>query len=134
MEIVFVSFDHNESEFEEHFKCMPWLAAPFDVNLSRRLSKRYYVKHFPSLIALNSDETTIEEDLVGLIEDYGAEAFPFTRSRREELKAADTAKLEGGKLEDLLAHKGRSHLIAMDGRKVIMNIYHLYLPFLIGIH
>ncbi|XP_040995682.1 probable nucleoredoxin 3 [Juglans microcarpa x Juglans regia] len=121
MEIVFVSFDHNENQFEEHFKCMPWLAAPFDVNLSRRLSKRYHVKHLPSLIALNSDETSIEEDLVGLIEDYGAEAFPFTRSRREELKAADTAKLEGGKLVDLLAHKGRSHLIAMDGRKVVVS-------------
>lgn len=132
MEIVLVSFDHNENEFEEHFKCMPWLAAPFDVNLSRRLSKRYHVKHLPSLIALNCDETSIEEDLVGLIEDYGAEAFPFTRSRREELKAADTAKLEGGKLEDLLAHKGRSHLIAMDGRKVMSIIS--YPPFLIGIN
>lgn len=123
MEIVFVSFDHNENEFEEHFKCMPWLAAPFDVNLGRRLSKKNHVKYLPSLIPLNRDETPIEEDLVGLIEDYGAEAFPFTKSRREELKVADAAKLEGGKLEELLAHKGRNHLIAMNGRKVINNIH-----------
>lgn len=121
--IVFISFDNNETEFEEHFKCMPWLAVPFDVNLSRRLSKRHHVKHLPSLIPLTSDEKAVPEDLVGFIEDYGAEAFPFTKSRRQELKVKDTAKLEGGNLEDLLAHEGRNHVIAMDGRNVIPMIY-----------
>jgi nucleoredoxin len=57
----------------------------------------------PSLIPLSSsdDQISIEEDLIRLIEDYGPEAFPFTKSRREELKASDAGMLEGGKLEDL---------------------------------
>ena len=83
-----------------------------------------HVKHLPSLIPLTWDEITSidQEDLIGLIEDYGVEAFPFTRSRREELKAIDAAKLEGGTLEDLLAHEGRNHVENKDGRKV-MYIY-----------
>ena len=37
--------------------------------------------------------------------EFIAEAFPFTRERREELNAIDKAKREGGKLELLLAHQ-----------------------------
>lgn len=123
IEIVFVSFDHNENEFKENFKSMPWLAVPFDVNFNRRLLNMCHVKHLPSLIPLTWDEITSidQEDLIGLIEDYGVEAFPFTRSRREELKAIDAAKLEGGTLEDLLAHEGRNHVENKDGRKVLVS-------------
>ena len=74
----------------------------------------------PSLIPLTSDDQiSIEEDLIRLIEDYGPEAFPFTKSRREELKASDAEMLEGGKLQDLLAHNGRDYVISKDGTKVI---------------
>ncbi|KAE8099838.1 hypothetical protein FH972_017787 [Carpinus fangiana] len=122
IEILLISFDHNENEFREHFKHMPWLAVPFDVNLNRRLSNRYHVKHMPSLIPLTSDDQiSIEEDLIRLIEDYGPEAFPFTKSRREELKASDAEMLEGGKLQDLLAHKGRDYVISKDGTKVLVS-------------
>lgn len=118
-EIIFVSFDHDEEKFNEHFKCMPWLTVPFDANLHKRLSVLYHVDRIPSLISLSSDGISVEEDLVGLIEDYGAEAFPFTKKRREELKAADEAKREGGKLEELLAHQGRNYVMYSDGREVV---------------
>lgn len=121
LEIVFVSFDRDEDKFNEHFKCMPWLAVPFDVNLHKRLSDMYHVDRIPSLIPLSSDGIGIEEDLIGLIEDYGAEAFPFTRKRREELKAIDDAKREGGKIEELLAHQGRNYLMSRDGREISVS-------------
>lgn len=121
LEIVFVSFDRDEDKFNEHFKCMPWLAVPFDVNLHKRLSDMYHVDRIPSLIPLSSDGIAIEEDLIGLIEDYGAEAFPFTRKRREELKAIDDAKREGGKIEELLAHQGRNYLMSRDGREISVS-------------
>lgn len=101
---------------------MPWLTLPFDLNLHRQLRDKFHVDRIPSLIPLSSDGISIEEDLVGLIEDYGAEAFPFTRERREELKAIDKAKREGGKLEQLLAHEGRNYLISRDGIQVYMVI------------
>ncbi|KAL5537615.1 hypothetical protein UlMin_044854 [Ulmus minor] len=115
LEIIFVSFDHNDDNFKEHFKCMPWLAVPFDGNLHRRLSEKYHVDRIPSLVPVASNGITIEADLMGLIEDYGAEAFPFTNERREELKALDKAKRDGGKLEELLAREGRNYVISRDG-------------------
>ncbi|KAL6212618.1 hypothetical protein ACLB2K_017836 [Fragaria x ananassa] len=121
LEIIFVSFDHDEEKFNAHFKCMPWLAVPFDVNLHKRLSDIYHVDRIPSLVPLSSDRISIEEDLIGFIEDYGAEAFPFTRKRREELKAIDDAKREGGKVEELLAHQGRNYLMSRDGIEISVS-------------
>ncbi|XP_062022094.1 probable nucleoredoxin 3 [Rosa rugosa] len=121
LEIILVSFDRDEDKFNEHFKCMPWLVVPFDVNLHKRLSDIYHVDRIPSLVPLSSDGISIEEDLIGLIEDYGAEAFPFTRKRREELRAIDDAKRDGGKLEELLAHQGRNFLMSRDGREISVS-------------
>lgn len=128
LEIIFISFDRDDNKFQEHFKTMPWLAVPFDANLHKRLSERYRVDRIPSLIPLCSDGISIEEDLIGLIEEYGADAFPFTRERREELKAIDKKRREGGKLEELLAHQERNHVISRDGRKVVLHIAYYYLP------
>lgn len=119
LEIIFISFDRDEDGFKEHFKSMPWLAVPFDVNLHRRLIDRYRVDRIPSFIPLCSDAITVEEDLIGCIEDYGADAFPFTRKRHEELKAMDKRKLEEANLEELLGHEERHFLISGDDRKVV---------------
>jgi nucleoredoxin len=119
LEIVFISFDRDEDGFKEHFKCMPWLAVPFEVNLHRHLSDIYHVNRIPSCISLGSDGISVEEDMIGLIEDFGAEAFPFTRERFDELRSIDDAKRQGGKLQQLLAHEGRNYVLSGDTRKVI---------------
>ncbi|KAL6344652.1 hypothetical protein AAG906_002558 [Vitis piasezkii] len=121
IEIIFISFDRDETGFGEHFKSMPWLAVPFNVDLHRRLSDHYHVDHIPSFIPLGLDGKSIEEDAIGLIEDYGASAFPFTSQRREELKAMDNAKRQGGKLEELLANEGRNHVISSSGREILVS-------------
>ncbi|KAJ7958635.1 Thioredoxin, nucleoredoxin [Quillaja saponaria] len=118
LEIIFISFDRDENGFKEHFKSMPWLAIPFDVNLHRRLIDRHRVDRIPSILPLYSDGIAIAEDLIGFIEDYGAEAFPFTKKRQEELKAMDKRKLEEGNLEELLAHEGRNFVTSKDHRKI----------------
>ncbi|XP_062078530.1 probable nucleoredoxin 3 [Humulus lupulus] len=135
LEIIFISFDRDNTKFEEHFKCMPWLAVPFELNLHRRLSEKFNVDRIPSLIPLSSDGVSIEEDLIGLIEDYGAEAFPFTRERREELKAIDKAKRQGGKLELLLAHEERNYLISRDGTQTeVQNLVGKTIGLYFGAH
>uniref|UniRef100_A0A5B7B7T9 protein-disulfide reductase n=1 Tax=Davidia involucrata TaxID=16924 RepID=A0A5B7B7T9_DAVIN len=118
IEIIFISFDRDESGFKEHFKCMPWLTVPFDVNLHKRLSNFYHVDRIPSFTPLGLDGKSIQEDAVELIEDYGADAFPFTEKRRRELKAMDDAKREGGKLEELLAYEARNNLISGHGKEI----------------
>ncbi|KAJ6361130.1 hypothetical protein OIU78_001716 [Salix suchowensis] len=121
LEIVFISFDRDEDGFKEHFKCMPWLAVPFEVNLHRHLSDIYHVNLIPSFISLSSDGISAEEDMVGLIEDFDAEAFPFTRERFNELRSFDDAKRQGGKLQQLLAHEGRNYVLSGDSRKILVS-------------
>ncbi|KAK9097675.1 hypothetical protein Syun_024720 [Stephania yunnanensis] len=118
MEIVFVSFDRDENGFEEHFEGMPWLAVPY--NARKRLWEIFRVNSIPSLIPLGSNDEFVE-DAVGLIDDYGVDAFPFTRKRREELKAMDDAMRDGGKLDDLLVQGGRDYVIGGDARKVLVS-------------
>lgn len=127
LEIVFVSFDRDEEGFKEHFECMPWLAVRFDVDLHRHLSSLYSVQLIPSFLSLGSDGVQIEDDLIEMIEDYGSEAFPFTRKRREELRAIDDVKRQGGNLEELLAHGERNYVISRDSRKVISLVLCSYI-------
>ncbi|KAJ4962492.1 hypothetical protein NE237_022431 [Protea cynaroides] len=120
LEIIFVSFDRDENGFNEHFKLMPWLAVPFDINIRRRLCDRYRVDRIPLLIPLGPNGES-DEDAVELIEDYGVDAFPFSRERREELRAVDKMKQQGGKLEDLLVNGPRDYILSGDGRKVLVS-------------
>ncbi|KAK6912390.1 Thioredoxin-like fold [Dillenia turbinata] len=121
LEILFVSFDKDENGFEEHFKCMPWLAIPFDMNLHRRLRDFYQIDRIPSLVPLGLDGRSIDEDAVGLIEDYGADSFPFTKKRKEELIALDNSKRQGRKLEELLAYDERNYVISRDNKKILVS-------------
>ncbi|XP_022721804.1 probable nucleoredoxin 3 isoform X2 [Durio zibethinus] len=123
IEIVFISSDHDEDGFNAHFKTMPWLAVPFNVNLHKKLRERFHVVRIPSLIPFSSNGQSIEEDddLIGLVEDYGEDAFPFTGKRREELKAIDDSKRQGGKIDQLLAHQGRNYVVSRDGGKILSS-------------
>ena len=113
-----MSSDRDKNAYEEHLQTMPWLAIPFDLNVYRRLTRRYNVNHIPALIPLGLDGKSVEENAVSMVEDYGVNAFPFTRERRDELKAMDERKRQGGKIEELLTHEARDYLISRDGRKV----------------
>lgn len=121
LEIVFVSFDRDEKGFHDHLNSIPWLAVPFDANLNKRLSHRYHVHRIPSLVPLGTNGQSVEEDAVALIEDYGVDAFPFTRERREELKDLDNAKREGGNLQQLLAFEGPDYLVSTAYGKITIR-------------
>ncbi|XWS48769.1 hypothetical protein CRYUN_Cryun13aG0104700 [Craigia yunnanensis] len=82
----------------------------------------FHVVRIPSLIPFNSNGQSIEEDdLIGLIEDYGEDAFPFTTKRTAELKAIDDLKFQGGKIDELLAHQGRNYVVSRDGGKISVS-------------
>ncbi|KAB2037855.1 hypothetical protein ES319_D03G104900v1 [Gossypium barbadense] len=121
LEIVFISLDHDEDGFNAHFETMPWLTVPFDMNLHKKLRERFHVVRIPSLVPLNLDGQSVEEDLIGLIEDFGEDAFPFTKKRREELKAIDDSMRQGGKIDQLLAHPGRDYVVGSDGGKALVS-------------
>ncbi|KAL2896699.1 putative nucleoredoxin 3 [Bienertia sinuspersici] len=121
LEIVFVSSDEDENEYKEHLDTMPWLAVPFNLNLYRRLTSLYNINHIPALIPLSNNGNIVEDDAVTLVEDYGVDAFPFTKERRDELRAIDERKRHGGKIQELLAHAKRDYIISKDGRKILVS-------------
>uniref|UniRef100_A0A7N0U7F2 protein-disulfide reductase n=1 Tax=Kalanchoe fedtschenkoi TaxID=63787 RepID=A0A7N0U7F2_KALFE len=121
LEIIFVSIDQDEMGFKQQLESMPWLAVPFDGTVNKRLIDKYRVNRIPSFVPLNVGGEAIEGvDAIDMIEDYGAEAFPFTRTRKEELAAIDKNKREGGSLEDLLTSDGRNYLVSGNGNRILV--------------
>ncbi|XP_006652793.3 probable nucleoredoxin 3 [Oryza brachyantha] len=121
IEIIFISLDHDEISFLDHFKCMPWLALPFNTGLRQKLFKQFDIEHIPALIPLSTkiyDGFGIEEDAVKLVEEYGVDAYPFGEKRRHELEGMDDARRQGGNLQELLGCKERNYVISADGIKI----------------
>nr|XP_043607891.1 probable nucleoredoxin 3 [Erigeron canadensis] len=118
IEVIFVSYDQDENGYKEHTKGMPWLVVPFNVNLQKILGKVYKVSQIPSFISLDVSPKLLAKDVVSLIKDYGADAFPFTKNRQEELKSLDEASREGGNLDKLFASGSENSFVSSKGGKI----------------
>lgn len=85
-EIVFISSDRDQSSYENFFSSMPWLALLFEDSRKSPLKKTLKIKSIPSLVVIGPDGKTVSKDGKKLLLTYGADAFPFTDERIEELK------------------------------------------------
>merc|ERR1712034_115714 len=52
IEVIFISWDHSQPDFEEYYKTMPWLASPFGKN--GHLRDYFNVGGIPSLVLLDA--------------------------------------------------------------------------------
>lgn len=60
LEMVFVSSDKDQEQFDEYFKDMPWLALPFsDRERKGQLCKKFKVQGIPTLVFLESDNCEV---------------------------------------------------------------------------
>merc|ERR1712204_117480 len=58
VEMVFLSWDRDESSFKEYFGVMPWLAVPYGERaLKEQLDKTLSVWGIPTLVICNGDGT-----------------------------------------------------------------------------
>merc|ERR550537_31921 len=63
LEIVFVSSDKDDKEFQSYFQSMPWSALPFaDRARKAALSKRFKVEGIPTLVLLDAEGQLITSD------------------------------------------------------------------------
>lgn len=63
LEIIFCSSDNNESEFNEYFAEMPWLAIPLsDRSRKTALSNLFEVEGIPTLVIVDSEGKTVNAD------------------------------------------------------------------------
>lgn len=54
-EILYVSLDHNEDEFKDHYAHMPWLAIPYtDRARAAMLRQHYKLNGIPQLVVIKS--------------------------------------------------------------------------------
>lgn len=76
LEIVWVSADEEEEEFDEYYETMPWLSIPFDQeDLRGECSEHFGIEGIPRLLILNKDGTVKNGNGINEVKDNGAEAF-----------------------------------------------------------
>lgn len=118
-EVVFVSADEDDEAFKSYFSKMPWLAIPFSDSETRsRLDELFNVNGIPHLALLDEAGKVITEDGVDIIRDYGAEGYPFTSERVQELKDQEEEAKNNQSLRSILASRSRDFLISSDGNKI----------------
>ncbi|XP_068748190.1 nucleoredoxin-like [Montipora capricornis] len=77
-EIVFLSSDRSEEAFNEYFKEMPWLAAPYGDSSSKELSGLFSVQGIPTLILLDENHEVISSNGRAFVShDPKGEEFPW---------------------------------------------------------
>ncbi|PNX76182.1 putative nucleoredoxin 1-like protein, partial [Trifolium pratense] len=118
-EVVFVSADEDEEAFKNYFSKMPWLAIPFsDTETRNSLDELFHVNGIPHLALLHETGKVITEDGVDIIRDYGAEGYPFTSERVQELKDQEEEAKRNQSLRSLLVSRSRDFVISSDGNKI----------------
>ncbi|CAK7346124.1 unnamed protein product [Dovyalis caffra] len=108
-EIVFVSSDRDQAEFDSYFGSMPWLALPFGDPTNKNLAKHFDVKGIPSLVILGPDGKTVTKHGRNLINLYQENAYPFTEAQidflekqmDEEAKSLPRSKNHAGHRHEL---------------------------------
>jgi len=80
LEIVFVSSDKDQGQFDDYFGEQPWLALPFDERATKAaLSKKFKVQGIPTLVILDgaTGETITTDGREAVSEDPKGENFPW---------------------------------------------------------
>ncbi|CAN6676137.1 unnamed protein product [Malus baccata var. baccata] len=118
-EIVFISADEDDESFKGYFAKMPWLAIPFSDSEARdRVDELFKVRGIPHLVILGEDGKVLSDSGVGIIQEYGAYAYPFTLEKLKELKDEEEAARRDQSLKTILAARSRDFVISNDGEKV----------------
>ncbi|XP_030847161.1 nucleoredoxin [Strongylocentrotus purpuratus] len=107
LEIVFVSSDRDQGEFDGYFKDMTWLSLPFsDRDRKEKLGEMFSVKGIPTFIILDSETGAIvcSEARDEVMDDPEGEDFPWKKIMAliellgEKLQGAGGAEVETSSL------------------------------------
>ena len=61
IEIVFVSSDKSEGDFNEYFGTMPWLAVPFGKDAIDNLKDAFEIQGIPTFLVFNNEGKLIDD-------------------------------------------------------------------------
>ncbi|XP_058080099.1 probable nucleoredoxin 1 [Magnolia sinica] len=118
-EAIFISRDKDEKSFNEYSSKMPWPTIPFSDSTTRdRLIELFQVKKIPRLVILNGEGKILRKNGVSVITEYGADAYPFTEERLEELREEEENEKKNQTLRSFLVSRSRDFLNSNDGNRV----------------
>ncbi|CAE7412908.1 NXN [Symbiodinium sp. KB8] len=107
LEIVFVSSDKSEEEFNSYFGEMPWLALPFSERTKKNdLSKKFKVSGIPTFVIINAENGSVitADGRSAVMSDPEGKKFPWIPPTFQEAlgdefmdgeETVDKKKLEG---------------------------------------
>jgi hypothetical protein len=75
IEIIYVSYDKNYSNYKKYTSKMPWLLMPYQSKFGSRLKLVCRCQELPHLTVLRKDGSVAAYDGVTLINKFGAGAF-----------------------------------------------------------
>jgi len=94
-EVVFVSSDRDQKQFDEYLGEMPWKALPYsDRDTKAALSKKYKVRGIPTFVVVDAKtgETITTEGREAVGSDPDGESFPWTPPTFAEALGSDFLK------------------------------------------
>lgn len=79
LEVVFVSSDASEEQYDNYYSEMPWLALPYAKrDLKQQLCQKFGVTGIPNLVILDPEGNLITDNGRGkVMQDPTGEAFPW---------------------------------------------------------
>ena len=89
VEIVFVSWDKNEEEFNQYYDIMPWLAIPHGcVNTKKTINSKYNINSIPSLIFLHADtgEVIVKNGVKSIYDDPACKKIIASDNKNHKIK------------------------------------------------
>lgn len=75
IEIIFVSYDTDEEQFEVHYGIMPFLAAKFGFDTKDSLIDDLSVEGIPTLVICNNEGKIIENNALQTIMEYKEKSY-----------------------------------------------------------
>ena len=61
VEIIFVSSDHSQKDFDEYFATMPWIAVAFDSDNKELLGDQYGIQGIPTLLIFDKKGKLVDQ-------------------------------------------------------------------------
>ena len=85
IEVIFLSGDKTQEEYDEYYGEMPWLALPKGDSRLPPIAKKFEVRGVPRLIILKPDGTVVEQNGVQKITMEGPGAIEEYLSKRKSV-------------------------------------------------
>jgi len=123
-EIIFISLDTNENEFNEYFSKMPWKSLPFNNEQSSKLSDFFDVKGIPTLVLVDYEGNLLKEQGKELIENNNDMLELIVNNKYNYLLVQKTAELIKGQGDGRISEDDVKKLIEiLDIKKITINDY-----------